>query len=52
MTMTKTKTASLDELRAMKKRGELSPTKPDAKGIDLPDGFWESSVPDTNEREG
>jgi hypothetical protein len=36
--------ASLDELRAMEKRGELAPTKSDAKEIDLPDSFWDSSA--------
>jgi hypothetical protein len=37
------RTASLDELRAMKERGEIYVTKPDAEEIDLPVSFWDLS---------
>ena len=35
--------ASLDEIRAMKARGELYETRPDAPEYDLPDDFWENA---------
>jgi len=41
--MSNIKTASLDELRAMKKRGELLPSKNDVSEIDMPDGFWDDA---------
>ena len=41
--MSNIKTASLDELRAMKERGELLPPKDDASEIDMPDGFWDDA---------
>ena len=43
--MKHTRTASLDELRAMKAHGETRPTCADAPEIDLPDGFWDDAVP-------
>lgn len=41
--MSNIKTASLDELRAMKERGELLPLKETAPEIDMPDGFWDDA---------
>lgn len=41
--MSNIKTASLEQLRAMRERGETSPARKDAKEIDLPNGFWESA---------
>lgn len=41
--MSTIKNASLDELRAMKERGELLPPKNDATEIDMPDGFWDDA---------
>lgn len=41
--MSNTKTASLNELRAMKERGELFPPKEHATKIDMPDGFWDDA---------
>ena len=43
--MKHTRTASLDEIRAMKSRGETRPTRADAPEIDLPDGFWDDAIP-------
>ena len=43
--MKHTRTASLDEIRAMKARGETRPTRADAPEIDLPDGFWDDAIP-------
>jgi len=43
--MKPTKTASLEDIRAMKARGETRPTRQDAPEIDLPDGFWDEAVP-------
>lgn len=43
--MKPTKTASLEEIRAMKARGETYPTRADEPEIDLPDGFWDKAVP-------
>ncbi|MCX7568315.1 BrnA antitoxin family protein [Sulfitobacter sp. F26169L] len=41
--MSNIKTASLDELRAMKERGELLPPKENTTKIDMPDGFWDDA---------
>tara|TARA_R110000850_G_scaffold152818_1_gene276076 strand:- start:7535 stop:8095 length:561 start_codon:yes stop_codon:yes gene_type:complete len=41
--MSNIKTASLDELRAMKERGDLLPLKDTAPEIDMPDGFWDDA---------
>ena len=41
--MKNTKAASLEELRAMKDRGEISPPPFDAHGIDMPEGFWDDA---------
>ena len=38
--MSNIKTASLKELRAMKDRGEITPPRPDAKEVELPNDFW------------
>lgn len=38
------RTASLKEIRRMKERGELSPTRPDATKAELPDAFWDEAV--------
>lgn len=43
--MKHTRTASLDEIRAMKARDEIRPTRSDAPELDLPDGFWDDAVP-------
>ena len=41
--MKNTKTASLEELRAMKEKGELLPTRPDAPELNAPEGFWDTA---------
>lgn len=41
--MKSTKNASLDELRAMRNRGDSQPPKAGGKEIDLPDGFWDDA---------
>jgi len=41
--MNNIKTASLEELRAMKERGEIVPSRPDAQTVHLPAGFWEDA---------
>ncbi len=41
--MSDTKTASLEELMAMKERGEISSPRSDAPEIDMPDGFWDGA---------
>ena len=41
--MSNIKTASLEELRAMKERGEIGPPRSDAKPVDLPAGFWDNA---------
>lgn len=38
-----TKTASFEALRAMKKRGEIAATWPNAEAVELPDGFWDNA---------
>ena len=43
--MKNTKTASLEELRAMRKRGDIQPTRTDAPELDMPDGFWDAAKP-------
>jgi uncharacterized protein (DUF4415 family) len=42
--MKPTKTASLEDIRAMKARGETRPTRPEAPEVDLPDGFWDTAT--------
>ena len=37
------KVASLEELRAMKERGQISPPRPDAEPVDLPSDFWDGA---------
>ncbi len=44
--MKPTRTASLEEIRAMKAQGETRPTRADAPEIDLPDGFWDEATPE------
>lgn len=41
--MTKTKAATLAELRTMKARGGIKPPKDDAPQTDMPDGFWDGA---------
>jgi uncharacterized protein (DUF4415 family) len=41
--MKHTKTASLEEIRAMHKRGEISSPSDDAKAFDMPEGFWDDA---------
>ena len=41
--MSDTKTASHEELKAMKERGEISPPRSGAPEIDMPDGFWDGA---------
>ncbi len=42
--MSDIKTASLDDIKAMIERGEVSPPRADAPEYDLPEGFWEKAV--------
>lgn len=45
MTKENIRRASLDEIIAMKERGELYPADPNAEpGPDLPDEFWENAI--------
>lgn len=37
------KRASLEELRAMHSRGEVSSPDKDTKALDMPEGFWEDA---------
>nr|VFK49154.1 MAG: hypothetical protein BECKTC1821D_GA0114238_107011 [Candidatus Kentron sp. TC] len=37
------RTASLEELCAMKERGELATTRANAETVDMPDGFWDGA---------
>ena len=41
----KLRRATLEELKAMKKRGEIYETGPNAAERGVPKGFWESAVP-------
>lgn len=43
--MKNTKRASLEELRAMRERGEIQPPRKDAPELDMPDGFWDAAKP-------
>ncbi len=42
--MGKIRTATLEEIREMRARGEIFPTRPDAPEYDMPEGFWEKAV--------
>ncbi len=33
--------ATLEELRAKRKRGQITPPRPNAEPVDLPAGFWD-----------
>ena len=39
------KTASLEELRAMRASGAIKPTRHDAPELDVPEGFWDTAEP-------
>ncbi len=43
--MKNTKTASLEDIRAMKERGKISPPRTDAATPDMPEGFWDRALP-------
>jgi uncharacterized protein (DUF4415 family) len=43
--MKNTKSASLEELRAMHNRGELQSPRENAPTVDMPDGFWDTALP-------
>lgn len=43
--MKNTKTASLEELRAMHARGEVKAPRDDAPELDMPEGFWDAAKP-------
>lgn len=43
--MKNTKTASLEDIRAMHSRGEVKAPAKDATEIDLPEGFWDDAKP-------
>ena len=43
--MKDTKTASLEEIRMMKARGEVSSPRSDTPALDMPDGFWDEATP-------
>ena len=43
--MKSTKSASLEELRKMQERGELTASFDDAPALDMPDGFWDDAQP-------
>jgi uncharacterized protein (DUF4415 family) len=44
-TMKNTNQTSLEDIRAMHKRGEVSAPKSDAPAIDMPEGFWDAAKP-------
>ncbi len=39
-----TRSATLDEIKEMHRRGELHPTRPDAEEIELDEEFWRNAV--------
>jgi uncharacterized protein (DUF4415 family) len=39
------KSATLEELKAMRKRGEIRPEADNAPSYPAPEGFWEEAVP-------
>lgn len=39
------KTASLEELRAMRADGKTMPTRADAPVLETPEGFWDDAKP-------
>ncbi|WP_234416770.1 BrnA antitoxin family protein [Ruegeria sp. Alg231-54] len=41
--MKNTKTASLEEIRAMQRRGKVKAPSDDAEALDMPDGFWDDA---------
>jgi uncharacterized protein (DUF4415 family) len=41
--MSDTRKASLEDLRKMQARGEISAPRKDASEIDMPEGFWDSA---------
>ncbi|WP_271952867.1 BrnA antitoxin family protein [Ruegeria faecimaris] len=41
--MKSTKTTSLEEIRAMQRRGEVKAPSDDAEALDMPDGFWDDA---------
>lgn len=41
--MSSLKTASLEELRAMKARGEVVATRSGAESVEMPEGFWDEA---------
>lgn len=41
--MSDTRTASLDDLKRMRARGEIAEPRRDAAQIDLPEGFWDDA---------
>ena len=41
--MKNTKTASLEDIRAMQRRGEVKAPSGDAEALDMPDGFWDDA---------
>lgn len=43
--MKNTRTASLEELRALRKKGDIQPTRKDAPELDMPEGFWDAAEP-------
>ena len=42
--MSDIKTFSLDDIRAMRARGEVVPTRMDAPIEEMPEGFWDSAA--------
>lgn len=44
--MIDTKKASLEDIRAMRERGEVKAPENDAREVDLPDGFWDTAKPE------
>jgi len=43
--MKDTKTASLEDIRAMKARGDITGPRADVPALDMPDGFWDVALP-------
>jgi len=39
--MKNTKTASLEDIKAMQQRGDVKAPHKDVEGVDMPDGFWD-----------
>jgi hypothetical protein len=42
--MAQIKTFTLDDIKAMRARGEIHPPRPDAPEYEMPEGFWDKAT--------